>query len=200
MHKRRTAKSINKPPPIQGAIKKPTPVAEPPSIDADLVTQFEVELCWCVQQLQTALDSGKLAQKVAEDTAKNIKVLTSSTAPLIRKRQVMKLALGDYRAKMQQEEQKLLLASRQIKFTPTAESSKKSSFVKKSALLSSGKDFRFNFPSPAEDTSSKEPQPVKDFDPSSLQPAEAGSPFKFNFTIAEDSANDISFSGLNLNK
>ncbi|XP_043652338.1 UPF0488 protein CG14286 [Drosophila teissieri] len=200
MHKRRTAKSINKPPPIQGAIKKPTPVVEPPPIDENLVTQFEVELCWCVQQLQTALESGKLAQKVAEDTAKNIKVLTSSTAPLIRKRQVMKLALGDYRAKMQQEEQKMLLASRQIKFTPTTEASKKSSFVKKSALLTSGKDFRFNFPSPAEGTNSNEPHSTKDFNPSSLQPVEPGSPFKFNFIIAEDSANDISFSGLNLNK
>lgn len=46
---------------------------------------------------------------IAEDTAKNLKTLTSQTAPLIKKRQVMKLALGDYRAKMQQEEKKMLL-------------------------------------------------------------------------------------------
>ncbi|XP_017041109.1 UPF0488 protein CG14286 [Drosophila ficusphila] len=198
MHKRRTAKSINKPPPIQGPVKKPVPVAEPP-IDEDLVTQFEVELCWCVQQLQIALDSGKLSQKVAEDTAKNLKILTSTTAPLIRKRQVMKLSMGDYRSKMQEEERKMVLASKQIKFTPTTDTTRKSSFVKKSALLTSGKDFRFDFALPSEDTNKKESHPETNFKFSSLQQDNSGSPFKFNFSIEEDSANNINFKGLNLN-
>ncbi|XP_016960339.1 UPF0488 protein CG14286 [Drosophila biarmipes] len=205
MHKRRTAKSINKPPPIQGAVKKTTPAAEP-EIPADILTQFEVELCWCVHQLQDALSGGKLSQKVAEDTAKNLKILTSPKAPLIQKRQVMKLSLGDYRAKMQKEEQKMQLAAKEIKFTPTSETVKKSSFVKKSALLTSGSDFRFNFSAPAEGSNAKEPQPAPNATERAPAPKaltnfqmSSGSPFKFNFTIDNDSANDINFSGLNLN-
>lgn len=30
---------------------------------SDLERQFEVELCWCIQQLQTALSKGKLNPK-----------------------------------------------------------------------------------------------------------------------------------------
>ncbi|XP_034670877.1 UPF0488 protein CG14286 [Drosophila subobscura] len=213
MHRRKTAKSINKPPPIQGPAKKPVVAtsAEPgPALDGESVIQFELELCWCVQQLQTALDGGKLSQKVAEDTAKNLKILTSQTAPLIKKRQVMKLSMGDYRSKMQQEERKMMLASKQIKFTPSADTNKKSSFVKKSALLTSGKDFRFEFALPtATDTNETAPEPAQQTAShpqsdlsslrSSLQQESTGSQFKFNFTIADDHANDINFSGLKLN-
>ncbi|KAH8386394.1 hypothetical protein KR093_000219 [Drosophila rubida] len=191
MQRRKGPKSVNKPAPIQSIPKKTT------AFDGDDDIKFELELCWCVQQLQTALDSGKLNQKIAEDTAKNLKTLTSKTAPLIKKRQVMKLALGDYRSKMQQEEKKMLLASKQIKFTPAAELNKKSSFVKKSALLTSGKDFRFNFaePSPSnnnndavESTTTQVPQSV-------AFTGSAGTPFKFNFSI-DDDAEAINIAGL----
>lgn len=37
--------------------------SEPSTSDIDMQRQFEVELCWCIQQLQTALSSGKLSQK-----------------------------------------------------------------------------------------------------------------------------------------
>lgn len=57
MQRRKTPKSVNKPPPIQAVPKKT-------AFDGDNDIQFELELCWCVQQLQTALDSGKLSQKV----------------------------------------------------------------------------------------------------------------------------------------
>lgn len=55
----KTAKSVNKPPPIQAAVKKT-------NFDGDNDIQFEVELCWCVQQLQMALRSGNLSQKVGK--------------------------------------------------------------------------------------------------------------------------------------
>ncbi|KAH8254885.1 hypothetical protein KR038_007341 [Drosophila bunnanda] len=222
MHRRRTPKTLSKPPPIQGPPKKTVPVAEPaedsaPSPDG---VQFELELCWCVQQLQDALNGGKLSQKLgeqsmfhstpdhqhyrnlllAEDTAKNLKILTSSTAPLIRKRQVMKLSMGDYRAKMQQEEKKMMLASKQVKFTPAVAAAKKSSFVKKSALLTSGNDFRFDFAVPAtpdnnDNSGVSSSQPVQ---ASSFPQSSAGTPFKFNFCIEEESANNINLSGLML--
>ncbi|KAH8388719.1 hypothetical protein KR200_005896 [Drosophila serrata] len=202
MHRRRTPKTLSKPPPIQGPPKKTVPIAEPvedsaPSPDG---VQFELELCWCVQQLQDALNGGKLSQKLAEDTAKNLKILTSSTAPLIRKRQVMKLSMGDYRAKMQQEEKKMMLASKQVKFTPAVAAAKKSSFVKKSALLTSGKDFRFDFAVPSTADNNKNsgvstPQPVQ---ASGFSHSSTGTPFKFNFCIEEESANNINLSGLML--
>ncbi|KAH8343467.1 UPF0488 protein CG14286 [Drosophila kikkawai] len=201
MHRRRTPKTLSKPPPIQGPPKKTIPEAEPaqnPAPSTPDGVQFELELCWCVQQLQDALNGGKLSQKLAEDTAKNLKILTSSTAPLIRKRQVMKQSMGDYRAKMQQEEKKLMLASKQVKFTPAAAAPKKSSFVKKSALLTTGKDFRFDFALPAdtnENSGVSASQPVQT---SSLPQSSAGTPFKFNFTIEEESANNLNLSGLML--
>ncbi|KAH8289869.1 hypothetical protein KR054_012405 [Drosophila jambulina] len=232
MHRRRTPKTLSKPPPIQGPPKKTVAAEEPareaqdsaPSPDG---VQFELELCWCVQQLQDALNGGKLSQKLgehstfpphtshqpistsdllsAEDTAKNLKILTSSTAPLIRKRQVMKLSMGDYRAKMQQEEKKMMLASKQVKFTPAAAAAKKSSFVKKSALLTSGNGFRFDFAVPGataaaatdnnENSGVSASQPVR---ASSSPQSGAGTPFKFNFCIEEESANNINLSGLML--
>ncbi|XP_030244836.1 UPF0488 protein CG14286 [Drosophila navojoa] len=203
MRRMKTAKSINKPPPIQAAAKKT-------NFDGDNDIQFEVELCWCVQQLQTALQSGNLSQKVAEDTTKNLKVLTSQTAPLIKKRQVMKLALGDYRSKMQQEEKKMLLASKQIKFTTADENKPKSSFVKKSALLTSGKDFRFNFALPSNNNNENEAAAGQAQDvpqtaaaatniSNSLQLSTGKEePFRFNFEI-ENAPEDINFAGLMLN-
>ncbi|KAH8397991.1 hypothetical protein KR222_009179 [Zaprionus bogoriensis] len=206
MQRRKTAKSVNKPPPIQAVPKKT-------AFDGDKDIQFELELCWCVQQLQTALDSGKLNQKIAADTAKNLKTLTSQTAPLIKKRQVMKLALGDYRAKMQQEEKTMLLASKQIKFTPSDDANKKSSFVKKSALLTSGKDFRFNFAEPSEagssnnnttnnnhsnnNNESSQDQSVESSSLSSSLFGSSGTEFKFNFAI-DDAPDDINIAGLAL--
>ncbi|XP_017851417.1 UPF0488 protein CG14286 [Drosophila busckii] len=196
MHRRKTAKSINKPPPIQ-------PVAKKAVFDGDNDIQFEVELCWCVQQLQTALSSGKLSQKIAEDTSKNLKTLTSQTAPLIKKRQVMKLALGDYRSKMQQEEKKMLLASKEIKFTPTS-ATPTSSFVKKSALLTSGKDFRFNFSEPKIGDNTDSPIALKDqskVDATSLNSnllGNNGNTFKFNFVI-NDAPEDINLGSLVIN-
>uniref|UniRef100_A0A1B0AYK4 Uncharacterized protein n=1 Tax=Glossina palpalis gambiensis TaxID=67801 RepID=A0A1B0AYK4_9MUSC len=159
--------------------------------DADSDVQFELELYWCIQQLETALNGGKLSQKIAADTVKNIKILKSSNVPLIRKRQIMKASLGDYRAKMKEEEKKMSIASKQIKFTEDAnlisDNIKKSSFVKKSAILTSGKDFRFDF-----NARTKLDDCAKDNEQHLQNNAELevnslhftnGSQFKFNFVI-----------------
>ncbi|KAL9880211.1 UPF0488 protein CG14286-like isoform X2 [Glossina fuscipes] len=144
--------------------------------DADSDVQFELELYWCIQQLETALNGGKLSQKIAVDTVKNIKILKSSNVPLIRKRQIMKAMLGDYRAKMKEEEKKMSI-----------DNIKKSSFVKKSAILTSGKDFRFDF-----NARTKLDDCAKDNEQHLQNNAELevnslhftnGSQFKFNFVI-----------------
>ncbi|KNC23759.1 UPF0488 protein [Lucilia cuprina] len=232
MNKMKKPKSLRPPMPIV------TPTVKSNNTDTD--SQFELELCWCVHQLENALNSGKLSQKVAEDTIKNLKVLKGNSAPLIKKRQVMKAALGDYRAKMKEEEKKMSLekhvdvngknlnesslgdpkafrdkafryskeqdeaSPKQIKFTNSAEVNKKSSFVKKSAILTSGKDFKFNFnPSNAVENQTQESeQPSKEttdamnFKTTNLQ-LTSGSGFKFNFAIDEVN-NEIKFDELSI--
>lgn len=71
--------------------------------DSESTRQFEIELCWCIQQYQLSIDSGKLNPKQIQDTEKNIKKLKGS-APLIQKRQLMRTGFGDYRSKMAAEE------------------------------------------------------------------------------------------------
>lgn len=101
-------------------------------------------------------------------------------------------------------------ASKQIKFTPTADTNKKSSFVKKSALLTSGTDFRFNFAEPAAAAGNNNNNNEADLIQQSVQqPVEStvtsssvfgssgGTQFKFNFAI-DDDPDDINMAGLAL--
>lgn len=74
--------------------------------DSESTRQFETELCWCIQQYQLSIDSGKLNPKQIEDTEKNIKKLKGS-APLVQKRQLMRTGFGDYRSKMAAEEKSM---------------------------------------------------------------------------------------------
>ncbi|XP_037938248.1 UPF0488 protein CG14286 [Teleopsis dalmanni] len=180
MYKKKSVKSIYKPPPTVSGSK--------PTISENDM-QFELELCWCVQQLETAIYSGKLNGKIAEDTVKNIKILKSTTAPLIKKRQVMKAALGDYRSTMKAEEKKLSLAPKQVKFTNATDVNKKSSFVKKSALMTSGKDFRFNFDEQTEvnNTTDQSSENMPDVVANKDLKLNLGSEFKFNFVVDETS-------------
>lgn len=82
---------------------------QPTEEDSESTRQFEIELCWCVQQFQLTIDSGKLNPKQIQDTEKNIKKLKGS-APLIQKRQLMRTSFGDYRTKMAAEEKTMGLS------------------------------------------------------------------------------------------
>lgn len=50
------------------SLRPPMPIVTPTtnSNNHENDSQFELELCWCVQQLETALNSGKLSQKVGK--------------------------------------------------------------------------------------------------------------------------------------
>ncbi|XP_055390353.1 UPF0488 protein CG14286 [Condylostylus longicornis] len=116
------------------------------SRDSEADCQFELELCWCIQQLENSLSSGKLNDKQIQATEKTIKTLKSSTQPVIKKRQLMRSTFGDYRAKMNEEEKKYSLGTKQIKFDPKVKQKDKSFFIKKSIFMKTGdKDFKFNF-------------------------------------------------------
>ncbi|KAJ8667452.1 hypothetical protein QAD02_009115 [Eretmocerus hayati] len=81
--------------------------------------QFEVELCWCIQQLQATLMDSKLQDKQVYNMTKSLNVLKSGNASLIRKRQVMRNTFGDYRAKMADDEKKFGKSISVVKFSPS---------------------------------------------------------------------------------
>ncbi|KAF2902003.1 hypothetical protein ILUMI_04184 [Ignelater luminosus] len=138
---------MTKPKRKQNSSQSPKPVennSNETQSSSDFERQFEVELCWCIQQLQIALSSGKLSLKQIQDHRKALNVLMSNTTPLVQKRQTMRLSFGDYRTKMAAEEKKLSKVTMQVKLSP-AKPSAKSVFVKKSAVASNSNDFKFNF-------------------------------------------------------
>lgn len=82
------------------------------------------------------LATGKLPAKQASDLNKNINILKSNTAPLIKKRQVMRNTLGNYREKMAMDEQKLGKNASSIKFTTAPSHNKRCMFLRKAACTS----------------------------------------------------------------
>ncbi|KAK2180980.1 hypothetical protein NP493_417g02047 [Ridgeia piscesae] len=68
-----------------------------------LQVYFEVELAWCIQQLELALHTDVSARQGAE-AVKVLKVLKNPKAALVKKRHAMRTTFGDYRKKMQEEE------------------------------------------------------------------------------------------------
>ncbi|XP_046387954.1 UPF0488 protein CG14286 [Ischnura elegans] len=100
----------------------------------DPFENFEIELLWCIQQLQSSISSRKMNPRAVEDSMKALNTLKSNKAPLIKKRQIMRTLFGDYRAKMAEEEKKLYKANSNLKFAaPNGEN--KSKFIKKSSAL-----------------------------------------------------------------
>lgn len=61
---------------------------------------FELELAWCMAQLQISINDKKVSNKVKNENAQVSRQLASSKTLFPRKRQLMRSAFGDYRAKM----------------------------------------------------------------------------------------------------
>ncbi|XP_076230995.1 UPF0488 protein CG14286 [Calliopsis andreniformis] len=138
--------------------------------------QFQLELCWCIQQLEMCLATGKLPEKQAQDLNKNINILKGNKAPLIKKRQIMRSTLGNYREKMALDEQKLGKAASSMKFVPLPAQNKKCTFVKKAACKSTTEkqcsDSNKDVISPS-------------LNENDVNNANVQTVFKFNFQIAE---------------
>ncbi|XP_011876942.1 PREDICTED: UPF0488 protein CG14286 [Vollenhovia emeryi] len=100
-------------------------------LDPEAEDRFELELCWCIQQLEASLAAGKLQMKQAQELSRQLNSLKSNTASLIRKRQIMRNTLGDYREKMVEDERKFGKTVSAVKFTSSASADRKSIFVKK---------------------------------------------------------------------
>ena len=72
--------------------------------------KFQEELSWCIEYLETNLRTKKLSEKQSKDLVKTISSLKNSKNPLPKKRQLMRVSCGDYRAKMVQEEKEFRLS------------------------------------------------------------------------------------------
>ncbi|KAJ6623034.1 UPF0488 protein [Pseudolycoriella hygida] len=159
-------------------------------MDSENMRQFELELAWCIQTLESSV--GKLNGSQVQDALKTLKILKSSNQSMIKKRQLMRSSFGDYRAKMADEEKKMRLGKRQIQFSDQTTS--KSFFVKRSMLSTIGKDkdFKFNFPSTTEQLI--ENLNLSDTNEASDTPkynvrtafAPTDNSFRFNFNVLEE--------------
>ncbi|XP_060520340.1 UPF0488 protein CG14286 isoform X2 [Cylas formicarius] len=120
--------------------------SEPCQSNADQLVndQFEIELSWCIQQLQIAIKNTNLTNRQVQDHTKSLNTLMSNKTPLVQKRQVMRLSFGDYRTKMALEEKKAAKISMKM---VSGKPNSKSMFVKKAVNSCGENDFRFNFQS-----------------------------------------------------
>ncbi|XP_060552561.1 UPF0488 protein CG14286-like isoform X2 [Ruditapes philippinarum] len=104
----------------------------------EMKAKFEQELIWCIEQLQLGLDTSNPNSKQAIEGTKALKILLSSKAPMIKKRQVMRNTFGDYRKKMAEMEHKSTIAARKGKITSAeTKNMQKSTFFKKSTTRKS---------------------------------------------------------------
>ncbi|XP_051174236.1 UPF0488 protein CG14286 [Leptopilina boulardi] len=137
--------------------------------------RFEVELLWCIQQLQTLLIDGKMTDKQLYIASKNLNTLKSNSASLIKKRQIMRNTFGDYRAKMSEDEKKYKKSNSTIKFTSPTSTKNNSTFLKKSHIK------------PISDSNLDNESQKSTISTSSLFNSDVtNEPFKFNFTQPED--------------
>ncbi|CAG9790078.1 unnamed protein product [Diatraea saccharalis] len=132
--------------------RKPTSIQKSHKVEDDgdtdpeeSIRKFQLELCWCIQQLERSINDTKGNEKQLQEAWKVLTVLKSNNQPVIRKRQLMRTHFGDYRAKMAAEEKKLAKMTRKIKIAEVPDKPK-ATFLRKSAFLSTGDNaFRFNF-------------------------------------------------------
>ncbi|XP_023945524.1 UPF0488 protein CG14286 [Bicyclus anynana] len=114
----------------------------------DSIRDFQLQLCWCIQQLEKTLADKKGNEKQLQEAWKVLTVLKNNNQPMIRKRQLMRTHFGDYRAKMAAEEKKLAKMASKIKISESPVQPK-ATFLRKSAFLTTGNNsFTFNFAIP----------------------------------------------------
>jgi len=68
--------------------------------------ELRKQINWCVMQLIMGLKHNKPNSKQVKESNRVLKILTSNKTPLVKKRQVMRLTFGDYRAKIQKEDER----------------------------------------------------------------------------------------------
>lgn len=170
-----------KPKPLPKQVPPVSSLAASSEGDQELENQLELELCWCIEQLQLGLHSGKLSEKQALDSTKTIHLLQNDSVAWIRKRQVMSNTFGDYRAKMREDEKKHGNYLAKYKFIRARVDRCVHLFLKKAATEpAAGKTFEENGSSDTEDPDKNN---VKK--PFVMSKRTSAVPFTFNFTAPE---------------
>lgn len=144
--------------------------------------RFEVELLWCIQQLQSLLVDGTMTDKQVYIASKNLNTLKSDSASFIKKRQIMRNTFGDYRAKMAEDEIKFKKRNSSVKFIPSVVPTKKYLYLKK-AHNHDEPPFSANQTNQTQKpTATTSQDSVRKLFTSDV----SNEPFKFNFTSPED--------------
>ncbi|XP_071146429.1 UPF0488 protein CG14286-like [Mytilus edulis] len=105
---------------------------QPTNYDTNAANEFDIELSWCIRQLELGLCNQKPDSRQAAEAIKVLKILRSDKSPLVKKRQAMRNTFGDYRQKIKEEEKKNATKMKKLKVTPVLTESNKSVFYKKS--------------------------------------------------------------------
>ncbi|KAK0078597.1 hypothetical protein PV325_002315 [Microctonus aethiopoides] len=100
-------------------------------LDQEAENKFELELCWCIQQLELGINNGNFSEKQMKGTQKSLDLLKNNNTSLIHKRQIMRTTFGDYRMKMLQEEKKHSKSVSTVKFAKPKSIGNKSIFIRK---------------------------------------------------------------------
>ncbi|KYQ49081.1 hypothetical protein ALC60_11867, partial [Trachymyrmex zeteki] len=116
---------------VSTCVSPRTDASNASTLNPEVEDRFELELCWCIQQMEASLAGGKLQEKQVQELSKQLHSLKSNTAPLVKKRQIMRNTLGDYREKMAEDERKFSKTVSTVKFTGSTSLEKKSIFIKK---------------------------------------------------------------------
>ncbi|XP_058013625.1 UPF0488 protein C8orf33 homolog [Ahaetulla prasina] len=143
--------------------------------------QLKREVDWCVEQLELGLKTQKSSPKQTEEALRAIKTLRSKKAVLAKKRQVMRLMFGDYRAKMEEERQKQLkllqAASKAAHITEVNEETRK----KRSQVFRKSAEGARAFQNLPEPSCCQPPACLRSTDPSSFKFRPSQGEFCFNF-------------------
>lgn len=159
--------------------------------------QFELELYWCIQQLESSLNFPNVREnnKKLEETSKLINTLKNGSQPIIRKRQIMRTTFGDYRSKMASEEQTLAVNPDSVRFEKPKENAIKHTFVKKSATLTGDNNFNFNLAITSNDSeivkaattyTDKYQNELQIRHPDVNKTVPSGNLFRFNFVVDDE--------------
>ena len=113
--------------------------------------RLQLERLWCLQQVETQLESGKLSEKKVKEARQARKLLRQANTPLVRLRQAMRVACPDYREKMRAEEKEVKLGGERI--VAAEVKSVKSNFIKRAkssdstntSITNEKVEFKFNF-------------------------------------------------------
>ena len=157
---------------------------------------FQEELSWCIEYLETLLESKRMSEKQAKDISKAIMSLKNSKNPLAKKRQLMRVHCGDYRTKMNKEDQNFTLktnvsakkSNEKSIFLRKQKQEKKPNETKTDNVITSTTPFKFNFQIPSSSTSESDDNTDKlqmETEPPApkFKMQKSDNTFKFNFAI-----------------